>query len=119
MKDEISQLINNVVDTSTLSHTLNPEWCAVMRSDVELCHLQSSYEELYKRHMEVPHEVTPDIHAKLIERYGLLHNSYVGLVKDHAALKDDLERFMRQVTKPAAVRDGMTGCFSLGELTIL
>ena len=115
MKAEMYNIINEVVDITPqfLGDTLRPEWRATMRSDIGIQQLQSDYEELYNRHMTNPHEITPDLYTKMIERYSLLRNSYVSLVRDHAVLKDDLERLIRQLEKPTDVRDMAIGWFSL------
>jgi hypothetical protein len=112
IKDEMSQIINEVVNTySMFNQTPRPEWCTALRSDVERQHLQSSYKELYNLHIANPREITPDIHAKMTEGYALLHTSYINLVKDHAALKDDLERLTRQLANPTNVRDQIVDHF--------
>lgn len=111
MKDEIYVIINEVVNTSSiLGQTLCPEWCDVLRLHVELHHLQSNYRELYDRHMENPHDIGPVLYTKMIEKYSSLRHCYLDLVKDHAILKDDLERLTRQVT--AGVSDLVVGRFS-------
>lgn len=115
MKDEMYSIINEAGRTpSIVKPTLSPEWCASIRSDVELCHLRSNYGELYGRHIENPHEITPDLYAEMIEKFGLLRNSYLNLVKDHAALKDDLERLTRQLIKATDVRVTIVGSFTFG-----
>jgi hypothetical protein len=120
MKDEIHNIINEVANTpSIISRILSPEWCTGIRSGVELQHLQSSYEELYNRHMANPHEITSDLYTKMTKSYGLLRDSYMNLVKDHAVLKDDLERLTWQLAKPVDVCDVVVGCFILAELTVL
>jgi len=111
MKDEIYQIINEVVNTSSLlGPMLSPEWCTVFRLEVELRYLQSNYEQLYNQHMSGSHEITPDLSAKMLNSYSLLRKSYLELIKTHAALKDDLERLARQLTRPVEVCDAAAGC---------
>jgi len=107
MRDEIHQIINEVVNISPLDETLGPDWCTVFRSEVELQRLQSNYEQLYSQHMSDSNEITPDLYDKMVNSYTLLRTSYMELVKAHAALKDDLERLTRQLARPAEVRDAV------------
>jgi hypothetical protein len=100
MKDEISRIINEV---AVSDQTLRPEWCTAIRSRLNIEHLQSSYQELYSRHMETPFEVTSEARTDIIKKYSLLHSSYLNLVRGQAVLKDEFERTTRQLTKPANV----------------
>jgi hypothetical protein len=111
----MSHIINEVVNTSSIfGQTPRPEWCTILRSEVEHQHLQSSYKELYNLHIANPREITPDIYTKMTEGYALLHTSYINLVKDHAALKDDLERLTRQLADSTNVRDLIIDHFPVG-----
>jgi hypothetical protein len=105
MKEEIGRIINEVVDTPIPGRAPLPEWCTAVRSHVDIRLLQSCYEELYNCHMGTSHEITSDVHAKMIKKYSLLHGSYTNLVKGHAALESELERITRQLKASVDVRD--------------
>lgn len=103
MRDEIYQVINEVVDASPLNETPGPDWCTVFRSEAELQYLQSNYEQLYNQHMSDSNEIAKDLYDKMVKSYSLLRTSYLELVKVHAVLEDDLERLARQLAGPAEV----------------
>lgn len=112
IKSEISRIINEVANTSFLGQPLRPEWCAAIRSRLDIQHLQSNYEELYNRHMGTPHEITCDAHTDILKKYSLLHKSYINLVKGHAVLKDELERVTQQFTRAADVCNAIARYFA-------
>ena len=106
IKAEISKIIREITSTSLMigKQSPSPEWCETLTSEVETGILQSSYNELFDRHLKSSCEITTDTFTQMIRAHTVLWRRYKQTLRSHAVLADDLHRLTSQLMTPLGVR---------------